>query len=110
MLSFQLSTRFNLLCLQRDHCAEVPKVAELSRSAEHNGYENLVIYALQNHGPDDWQNRLHMYVRPPIHVSQGDILHFKHLRVLELNRMATRTFIEKINNNNKAESFFSFKF
>lgn len=61
---------------------------------------------LRNPGPGDWQSGLYMYVRPPIHVSQGDALHFKHFRVLELNRMATRSFREKINNNNKAESFF----
>ena len=32
------------------------------------------------------------YVRPPIHVSRGEILHFKYPRVSAVNRTATRTF------------------
>ena len=32
------------------------------------------------------------YVRPPIGVSRGEILHFKYPRVSALNRIATRTF------------------
>ena len=46
----------------------------------------------------------------PIHVSQGEILRFKHPRVSGLNRMATRTFKEKKYNNNKADSFFRLNF
>ena len=49
-----------------------------------------------------WQNRL--YVRTPVSVSRGKILHFNQPRVFAANRMATRTFREK--NNNKVESFF----
>ena len=44
------------------------------------------------------------YVRPPLHVSRGEILHFKHPCVLAINCMATRTFREK--KQSKAESFF----
>ena len=40
-----------------------------------------------------WQNRL--YVRTPFHVSRGKILHFKQPRLFAVNRMATRTFREK---------------
>ena len=32
------------------------------------------------------------YVRPPIRVSRGEILHFKYPRVSAVNRIATRTF------------------
>ena len=44
-------------------------------------------------------------VQPPIHVSRGEILKFKHRRVSAVNRMATRTFREKKYNKNKADSF-----
>ena len=36
--------------------------------------------------------RKHPYVRPPLHVRQDEIFHFKHPRV---NRIATRTFRDK---------------
>ena len=35
------------------------------------------------------------YVRPPLHVSRGEILHFKHPHVSAVNRLATRTFREE---------------
>ena len=35
------------------------------------------------------------YVRPPIHVGRGEILHFKYPRVSAVNRIATRTFRDK---------------
>ena len=35
------------------------------------------------------------YVRPPIHVSRGEILHFKYTRVSAVNRIATRTLRDK---------------
>ena len=35
------------------------------------------------------------YVRTPFHVSRGKILHFKQPRLFAVNRMATRTFREK---------------
>ena len=44
------------------------------------------------------------YVRPPLHVSRGEILHFKYTHVSAVNRIATRTLRDK-NNNNEAESF-----
>ena len=40
-----------------------------------------------------WQNRL--YVRRPLRVSRRKILHFKQPRLFAVNRMATRTFREK---------------
>ena len=40
-----------------------------------------------------WQNRL--YVGTPVSVSRGKILHFNQPRVFAANRMATRTFREK---------------
>ena len=58
-----------------------------------------------------WENRLYRvcpYIRPPLHVSQGEILHFKYLRVSAVNRIATRTFRDK--KNNKADSFFRLNF
>ena len=50
------------------------------------------------------------FVRPPVHVSRGEILHFKHPHVSAVNRMATRTFREEKNSNNKADSFFRLDF
>ena len=44
-------------------------------------------------------------VRPPLHVGRDEILHFKHTRVLALNRIASQTFRDK-NNNSKSDSFF----
>ena len=35
------------------------------------------------------------FVRPPLHVSRGEILHFKHPHVSAVNRLATRTFREE---------------
>ena len=35
------------------------------------------------------------YVRPPLHESRGEILHFKHPCLLAVNRIASRTFREK---------------
>ena len=35
------------------------------------------------------------YVRPPLHVSWGEILHFKHPELLTVNPMATWTFRER---------------
>ena len=35
------------------------------------------------------------YVSPPLHVSRGEILHFKYTRVSAVNRVATRTFRDK---------------
>ena len=35
------------------------------------------------------------YVRPPLHVSRGEILHFKYTRVSAVNRIATRTLRDK---------------
>ena len=74
-------------------------VAELSRAraalaAELHAQENLIIYASQKFW--FWQN--HPYVRSlvptslPFHESRSEILHFKHLRVLAVNRMASWTY------------------
>ena len=41
------------------------------------------------------------FVRPPVHVSRGEILHFKHPHVSAVNRMATRTFREEKNSKTK---------
>ena len=46
---------------------------------------------------------------PLLHVSGDEILHFKHTRVLALNRIASRTFRDK-NNKSKADSFFPINF
>lgn len=35
------------------------------------------------------------FMSPPLYVGRRDISHFKHPRVLAVNRMATRTFREK---------------
>ena len=48
-------------------------------------------------------------VPPPLHVRRHEILHFKHPRVSAVNRIASRTFRDK-NNNNKADSFFRLNF
>ena len=46
------------------------------------------------------------YVRPYVRpLSRDEILHFKHTRVLALNRIASQTFRDK-NNNSKSDSFF----
>ena len=36
--------------------------------------------------------RTRPYVRPPLHVSRGEILHFKYPRVSAVNRKASRDF------------------
>ena len=41
------------------------------------------------------------YVRPPLYVSLGEVVHFKHPCILVVNHMLERK------NNNKAESDFS---
>ena len=46
---------------------------------------------------------------PLLHASGDEILHFKHTRVLALNRIASRTFRDK-NNKSKADSFFPLNF
>ena len=46
------------------------------------------------------------YLRPPVHVSRDPILHFKHPRVSAVNRIASRSFGDK-NNNNKSRFFLS---
>ena len=45
-----------------------------------------------------------------MHARNNFGLRFKHPRVSEVNRMATRTFREKKYNNNKADSFFRLNF
>ena len=45
-----------------------------------------------------WENcpyGVRRYVRPPLHVSHGEILHFKYPRVSAVNRIATPTFRDK---------------
>ena len=61
-------------------------------------------------------------VRPPLHVSRGEILHFKYPPVSKVDRTVTRTFRGKKNNNeakrersssfslDKADSFFGLNF
>jgi len=46
------------------------------------------------------------YVRPPLHVSRGEILLVKYPHVSAVNHIATRTFRDKKYNINKADSFF----
>ena len=46
------------------------------------------------------------YLRPPLHVSRDEILHFKHPRVSAVNRIASRPF-RNIYNNNKSRFFLS---
>ena len=48
------------------------------------------------------------YLRPPLHVSRGEILHFKHSLVLTVNCTASRTFRDK--KQQKANSFFRLNF
>ena len=56
--------------------------------------------------------RVHPHVRPPLHVSRDEILHFKHPRVLTVNRIPSRTFRDdnNNNNNNKADSLLRLNF
>ena len=56
--------------------------------------ENLLSYAFKKFW--FWQNCPYVaYVRPPVHESRGEILHFKGPRVSAVNCMATWTFREK---------------
>ena len=47
------------------------------------------------------------YVRPPLHVCRGEILHYA--RFSAVNRIATRTLKDK-SNNSKVDSFFLLNF
>ena len=51
--------------------------------------------------------RTRPYVRPPIHVSRGVILHFKYPRVSAVNRIATRTFRDKKQQQQQRQFFLS---
>ena len=51
-----------------------------------------------------------MYARPPLHISRGEILHFKQLRVSLVNSIASWTLREKNNNNNLADYLFRLNF
>ena len=64
--------------------------SDLPVVAEHHGKENLVIYHSRNFGSEKIV-LTRPYVRPPLHVSRGEILHFKYPRVSVVNRIATRT-------------------
>ena len=57
------------------------------------GNENWLSKNPRNFGCEKIYVLLHVY--PPLHVSRGEILHFKYPRVLAVNRVATRTFREK---------------
>ena len=46
------------------------------------------------------------YVRPPGHVSRGEVLHFKYVRVSAVNRIATRTFTDKKQQQQQQQSRF----
>ena len=46
------------------------------------------------------------YVRPPGHVSRGEVLHFKYARVSAVNRIATRTFTDKQQQQQQQSRFF----
>ena len=46
------------------------------------------------------------YVRPPGHVSRGEVLHFKYARVSAVNRVATRTFTDKKQQQQQQSRFF----
>ena len=50
------------------------------------------------------------FVRPPLHVSRGEMLHFNQQRVSAVNRMATRTFTEKKIQQQQSRFFLSTKF
>ena len=63
----------------------------------------------RNFGPEKIV-RTRPYLRPPLHVSLGEILHFKYQRVSAVNRIATRNFRDKKNHNNNADSFFRLNF
>ena len=50
------------------------------------------------------------YVRPPGHVSRGEVLHFKYARVSAVNRIATRTFTDKKQQQQQSRFFLSRNF
>ena len=64
------------------------------------GKEILIITHPRNFGSEKIVRT--RYVRPPLHVSQDEILHFKHPRVSAVNRIASRPFSDKTNNNKKS--------
>ena len=64
---------------------------------------------LRNFGPEKIV-RTCPYLRPPLHISLGEILHFKYPRVSAVNRIASRNFRDKIKNINNADSFFRLNF
>ena len=60
----------------------------------------------KNFGSENWSS-----VRcPPLHVSWGEILHFKYPRLLALKRWEPPGISEIKNNTNKADSFFRLNF
>ena len=50
------------------------------------------------------------YVRPPRHVSRGEVLHFKYARISAVNRIATRTFTDKQQQQQQRRFFLSLNF
>ena len=46
------------------------------------------------------------YVRPPGHVSRGEVLHLKYARVSAVNRIVTRTFTDKKQQQQQQQSRF----
>ena len=46
------------------------------------------------------------YVRPPSHVSRGEVLQFKYARVSAVNRIATRTFTDEKQQQQQQQSRF----
>ena len=50
------------------------------------------------------------YVRPPGHVSRGEVLHFEYARVSAVNRIATRTFTDKKQQQQQSRFFLSLNF
>ena len=50
------------------------------------------------------------YVRPPGHVSRGEVFHFKYARVSAVNRIATRTFTDKKQQQQPSRFFLSLNF
>ena len=59
----------------------------------------------RNFGPEKIV-RTRPYLRPPIHVSLGEILHFKYARVSAVNRIATRNFRDKKKKQQQQRRFF----
>ena len=69
-------------------------IAREAPTREHHGQENLVIYVSKKIMVLK-KSSMRTYIRPPIHVSRGEISRYKHPRVSAVNRMATQTFREK---------------